>query len=300
MQDTEHGFSVTIQDLTTGQSGFMVASAANGFAQVQWDPTGSDCAFSTHNLPHDFHPAYSTSSEHTRVPGAAHTYSISFSDEIGHFEYCAVVDKNGVCKSQPPNDPAGLDDTFCLSAALAASFGFVRIGGCTASDADFDGVPYRNDTWPGSFTDPSRDALYHAQPVLFSSPMFFQQTGGRADYSRLAFEADLPRIEGATNPPCQRHLSNPADPSPGSGCVNPPTGAAFYPIYTTRLEEGRCLWQLGGTHIPGTQLRFGGTSTAEYGPIQAVFYPAPNGQPRYIYENFHQTLSFNPCPASEE
>jgi hypothetical protein len=79
--------------------------------------------------------------------------------------------------------------------------------------------------------------------------------------------------------------------------VNPPVGAAFYPIYTTRHDAGRCLWQLGGPNIAGTQQNFGGTSTAEYGPIQAVFYPAANGQPKYIYENFHNTLAFNPCPA---
>ena len=37
-------------------------------------------------------------------------------------------------------------------------------------------------------------------------------------------------------------------------------------------------------------------SKAEFGPILANFYPAPNGQPQFIFENFHQTLSFNPCP----
>jgi len=42
--------------------------------------------------------------------------------------------------------------------------------------------------------------------------------------------ADLPRIEANTNPPCQRHLSNPADPNPGQDCVNPPKGADFYPF----------------------------------------------------------------------
>jgi hypothetical protein len=35
------------------------------------------------------------------------------------------------------------------------------------------------------------------------------------DFSCVAFETDLPRIESATNPPCQRHIPNPADPSRG-------------------------------------------------------------------------------------
>jgi hypothetical protein len=45
---------------------------------------------------------------------------------------------------------------------------------------------------------------------------------------------------------------------------------------------------------------FGGNSAAEYGPIEASFYPASNGQPQYILENFHRTLQSNPCPASTD
>lgn len=303
--DTEHGLKITVQDLTTGQSGFMVASGANGFASVLWDPNGTNCDFATHNLAHDFHPTYATSSEHTRVPGAAHSYNIAFSDEVGHFEYCnSVLAEFGPCRSDSRRDPPGVDDNFCVDAAFAASLGLVPIGGCVDSDADFDGVPYRNNTWPGSFRDPQDDARYHAQPVVFSSPLLTDMRGHTRDFSRVAFEADLPRIESATTPPCQRHLSNPADASPGSGCVNPPAGAQFYPIYTTQSgageNAGRCSWQLGGSFLPGTVEDFGGTSTAEYGPIQASFYPAANGMPRYIYENFHNTLPYNPCPARGE
>src|SRR5262249_5687708 len=61
LADTQHGLKVIVRDLTTGQSGFMVASGANGFASVLWDPSGNNCDFATHNLPHDFHPAYATS-----------------------------------------------------------------------------------------------------------------------------------------------------------------------------------------------------------------------------------------------
>ena len=302
LADTEHGFKVTIKDLTTGQTGFMVASGANGFASVRWDPNGTNCDFATHNLAHDFHPTYATSSEHTRVPGAAHTYNIAFSDEIGHFEYCNSVDKEGGnCTSTAANDPPGLDDAFCFDAAFAVQFGLIPIGGCIDGDADFDGVPYRKNVWPGTFRNPLFDALFHAQPVIFSSPLFTDRKGHKKNFSRVAFETDMPRIEFATNPPCQRHLSNPADPNPGAGCVNPPVGADFYPIFTTRQdhEEGdheTCQWQEGGRFLPGTSNDFGGSSKAEYGPILANFYPAPNGQPQYIYENFHRTLPFNPCP----
>jgi hypothetical protein len=39
---------------------------------------------------------------------------------------------------------------------------------------------------------------------------------------------------------------------------------------------------------------------SEFGPILANFYPAPDGQPQFIYENFHRTLPFNPCPTFAE
>jgi hypothetical protein len=301
LADTDSGLMVTIQDLTSGDSGSIVASGANGFASVRWDPAGADCDRATHELKHNFHPAYATSSEHTRVPGAAHSYNIAFSDEIGHFEYCSTVAQEfGACTSQTGSDKKpGLDDGAfggCIDPGFAAAFGLLHIGGCFDGDADFDGVPYRNNTWPGSFKDPAQDALFHAEPVIFSSPLLTDASGHLRNFSRVAFEVDLPRIEFGTTPPCQRHLSNPADPHPGHGCVNPPKGAAFYPFYSTRLDDGGCRWQEGGPFLPGTLDDFGGSSAAEFGPILANFYPSPNGQPQYIYENFHRTLPINPCP----
>jgi hypothetical protein len=63
LHDTAHGLLTRVDDATTGQSGSMTASAANSFGLVQFDPTGSSCT----NIPNDFHPMYSTSSEKTRV-----------------------------------------------------------------------------------------------------------------------------------------------------------------------------------------------------------------------------------------
>jgi hypothetical protein len=288
LHDTANGFQVMINDLTSGQSGSMTASAANGFGEVQYAPPPST---SCTNIPTNFHPMYSTSSEHTRVPWAAHTYNVAFSDEIGHFEYCNGVNPvKGVCNSAGVNDPSGLDadDIGCFSPAQSTK---IRVAGCIFSDVDFDGVPYQN-TWPGTLSNSSQDALLHPSPVQFSSPLF----NGTANYSRAAFETDLPRIEFATNPPCQRHISNPADPSPGSGCVNPPLGASFYPFFSTTSVSGNCLWQEGGPFIPGTTNDFGGSSAAEFGPLLASAYPAANGQPTFRYNNFRNVLSSNPCP----
>ena len=309
LEDTAHGLKITITDLTTRESGSMTASAANGFGAILYDPNGTDCNPTTHNIPYDFHPMYGTSSEHTRVPWAAHSYNVAFSDEVGHFEYCDAVNvEGGHCTVDGVHDldnglPAGAEDDFgCFDAIFANLLGLVPIGGCISADFDFDGVPYQM-VWPGTFTNPGKDHQFHPRSVLFTSPLFTNSSSGEhQNYARVAFEADLPRIEGNTNPPCQRHVSNPADMNPGSGCVNPPTGANFYPFFSTRGEEEGCTWQLGGANIPGTKNTFGGSSTAEFGPLLQLAYPAatPPGSVTVRYNNFRQILSTNPCPSSEE
>jgi hypothetical protein len=314
VQDTADGLKITIDDLTSGESGSMTASKANGFAEVLFDPKGTNCDPKTHNIPTNFHPMYATSSEHTRVPWAAHSYNIAFSDEIGHFEYCSGITDADLHNSCPSTggDPRGsrdVDDNYCFG-PLASSrvqiggcFGFLSPGGL--GDFEFDGVSYQL-VWPGTFNNPGRDRSLHAQPVRFTSPLFIAAEEGELNnYSRVAFEANMPRIELATNPPCHRHVSNPSDPDAGKGCVNPPLGAEFYPIYTTaglRHEEEAegenvaCVWQLGGAHIPGTRNTFGGNSTAEFGtkPL-ALAYAASNGQPEVLFEDFRRVLDNNPC-----
>jgi hypothetical protein len=60
---------------------------------------------------------YSTSSEHTHVPWAAHSYNVAFSDEIGHFAYCSAMDANGnYIQTNNGNDPGSPDDDdfFCF------------------------------------------------------------------------------------------------------------------------------------------------------------------------------------------
>jgi hypothetical protein len=280
IHDTAAGLVTEIHDLTTGESGSMTASIANGFAQVNYDPNASSCT----QTPYAFHPMYSTSSEHTRVPWAAHSYNVAFSDEIGHFEYCNRANPQGTCVNPGLNDnKKDADDQACFNPSASLR---ILVGGCIATDNDFDGVSYQK-TWPGSLTDPAADAALNPRSIQFSSPTF----NGGLNYSRVGFEADLPRIEAADfGGICNRDT--------GAGCSNPPPGSNFYPFFSTRADGSvGCFWQLGGAHIPGTTNTFGGNSSAEFGPLLFLDYPGPGFTPIHRTNDFRQVLA-NPCPRS--
>jgi len=287
LHDTPNGFRVDVEDLTTHQSGSMTASIANGFGQVDFNPNATTCS----STPYAFHPMYSTSSEHTRVVWAAHSFNIAFSDEIGHFEWCdAIAGEGGPCTLAGANDPGGLDpdDVGCFD-----NFGdptLIPVIGCIATEGDFDGVPYLAASWPGGTKhteDKDEGDRLVSDPVQFTSPLFDDEDHRLRNYKRVAFEADIPAI--TPNPPCHHRT--------GVGCTNPPPGAAFYPIYsTTQFFPDVCGWQFGGAHIRGTIDNFGGTSTAEYGPL--LFNPYINGNTSIILvEDNRNILNHNPCKA---
>jgi hypothetical protein len=293
--DTANGLRVVVHDLTTDASGSMTASANNGFAQIKYDAHGTSCDA----IPYNFHPMYSTSSEDTRVIWAAHTYNVSFSDEIGHFENCSgpnpipatpfgidaqgnpiacpAGNMEGARKATKPTDG---DDNFCFPASEAIR---IHIAGCTASNTGFDGLDYQP-VWPDGNT------RLHPTSFLFSSPL----TGSDYDvnYARAGLEADLPRIEGT----CNRRT--------GAGCTLIPTTdagtpAAFYPTYSTVAggsENSGCLWGYGGA-LPGTTNDFG--RNAEWGSILSTTYLAFNGGGTTIqrFNNFRHIFDQNPCKA---
>ncbi len=291
MHDTASGLQIDINDKTSGQSGSMTSSAANGFGQVQFDPTGTSC----NNIPYDFHPMYSTSSEKTRVPWAAHSYNIAFSDEIGHFDLCSAVSApgggctgvEGIKGDQEPNDA---DDLNCFPASSSL---LVQVSGCAnfgAVNQGFDGVPYQT-LWPDGNTSLRPTA------IKFSSPL----TGASytVQYNRVAFEADLPRIENAAV--CDRFngvgctlIPTTDDPAPGGVGFQP---AVFYPFYSIGSTAGvGCTWRLGN-HLPGSSNDFG--QNAQYGTLLNLTYTAfgGGGAPTTRYNDFRNIMSSNPCKA---
>jgi hypothetical protein len=285
LHDTAEGLRVDMTDLTTEQRGSMTASIANGFAHVRYQPGSATCQ----SAPYAFHPEYATANPRGNT-WSAHTTNISYSDEIGHFENCLQLDGQGGCTTPGSPDAAtgpDPDDVGCLPADHSS---LVKINGCVGSDSDWDGQSYRND-WPGTDPNVRRDRALHPTPVAFTSPLI----KGRINYSTIQFETDLPRIEAAdsqdNSPFCNR--------TTGADCVNPPTGAQFYPIFTTAQRDGQCLWQEGGPYLPGTTNTFGGNSAAEFGPLLKTVYPSVGGPVTRI-NNFNSGDLRNPCKVSRD
>jgi len=279
LHDTPAGLRADLIDLSTGQAGSMTASIANGFGHMLYTPNSSTCQ----EARYAFHPEYSTANPRGNT-WSAHTYNIAYSDELGHFENCLAIDANGNCTTPGGQDPSLDDDDIgCLPGSDSS---LVQIDGCTFDDEDWDGQSYRLD-WPGTNPNPLIDRALHPTPVLFTSA-----TSRGRNYSTIAFETDLPRIEASDaqfNPPfCDR--------TTGANCVDPPYGAQFYPFYTTGIHDGTCTWQEGGDYIPGTIDHFGGSSTTEYGPPLRTVYPEAWFQPETLIDNFNSGDLANPCP----
>ena len=83
MTDPPGGFTAKVQDLTTGRTGLIQASAKNGFANTNM----SDCS----GNPFTWHAEYSTAKKQNQVPWAALEGGVLMEQEIGHGESCSVL-----------------------------------------------------------------------------------------------------------------------------------------------------------------------------------------------------------------
>ena len=225
MHDTPDGFFVEIADQTTGQTGTMTAGAGNGWRHIVWDPKNFNCK----GEPYSFHPMFDTAAppypngQPRQWPmWTVHTFNVSMSDEIGHFE---TPDQHGDGNS---------DERPCYNGPY--------IRGCLGSDIDFDGQSYQPD-WPDG------DAN-HPGPWTFTSPQSRDSQGNWSNaITHTRFEADIPAVDAACNV------------ITGAGCTVPPNGAAFYPWFHLVTANGGCAWALSND-IPGQLNNFGGLQAA--------------------------------------
>jgi hypothetical protein len=297
LSDTSNGLAAVVHDTSNPDpatnTGSMVASAANGFGQIKFQPSGHSCQ----EIPYTFHPMYSTSSPQTRVLWAAHSYNVAMDAETGHFDFCSSIDANtggcngteGIPGDQETAEGSSGDDFACFSDTQNTNPSYVAPPGQDAAYCNgenvpgFDGTSYNN-YWPNGSTT-------HSTAFLFSSP----RTGANftTAYSQAAFEADLPRIEAAD-------LGGSCNRTTGAGCTNPPTTddgspAAFYPYFSTVNNAGTCNWGAGST-LPNTINNFGGSS-AEYGPLypQIFWVTGGHGATHSVIDDNNSGAFANPC-----
>ncbi len=255
-----HALEVQETDWSTGRSGYMIASAANGFMNTN----PATCA----GTPFNFQPEYSSARAQNILPWGFGPYMINTQFEIGHFEPCTSVsgaattplgtgtDTYYTTCSGPyetaADSPTGVepDDSPCYPAGdtHGGTTAPNLVTGCDVffdaiGDLDYDGTPYYRD-WPNSVT-----------PDRYPSSFLQQQptTDGGYRYPAIQFVTDASATELNTN--CNTVT--------GAGCVLPPKGPGdFYPFWTQARVGGHCVWEFGNMRNGNT---FGGD--AQYGSV---------------------------------
>jgi hypothetical protein len=238
-------FKVVIRDLTTGQTGYMQASAKNGFQNTSIvDCTGT---------PFNFEPEYSTASVGNYIPWAALQTDVSTEFETGHFEPCTSLsnpytnpidkgDKGGTYQTcaKGPYESGGSEGPE-TSDANCYMKGDVHTGydggtsktppneitGCQDNwfqngDLDFDGSPYWTE-WPtgAKATAKLPGSFVESLPV-----------SAKTAYKRLFFQTDLDLSESTCNPTGR--------------CSVPPAGPGhFYPYWSEVNKGGTCTLEFG-------------------------------------------------------
>ncbi|MGH2890989.1 MAG: hypothetical protein ACRDNJ_15325, partial [Solirubrobacteraceae bacterium] len=241
-----------IHDWSTGQTGYMQASAANGFMNTSIN----DCSGSAYN----FEPEYSTASPSNTIPWAAVSTNVGVSVETGHWESCATLTgshaygPDSVCHG--PYETAGRDDPNgpeptdapCFTAGTGPMAPIAT--GCldftAGGDLDFDGSPYWPE-WP---------VAQSATQTLPASFVVGLPTTGGAQYPQYYLQTDTALSEASCG----------NDPSNTSGCAVPPPGAPgnFYPYWSRvtgssgcslefcNVSSGPGVYNLGGDAQYGT------------------------------------------------
>ena len=165
--DTSVGLLTYVNDVTTGQAGYMIAGAASGFANTN----PSSCQ----TTPFTFHPEYNTATPVNTVPWAALQLNVNFAVETGHFEL-------GTGDTDADDAPCFTGPTISGCLALASS-----------GDTDFDGLPYQPD-WPDGTSN-------HPKPLaLFDGPITLTSTGLGSAFPSMQFETNVGYTESVCNP----------------------------------------------------------------------------------------------------
>jgi hypothetical protein len=284
-QSGSSAFKVIVKDLTTGQSGYMQASAANGFQNTSID----NCS----GKPFNFQPEYNTASKNNITPWAALQTDISTQFETGHWEPCtSVTDTSTIAltdsisdtfwnrchgpyeTSTTPDVANGSEPSDALCYPAGDTHGALNtapdlITGCIDDvtqngDLDFDGSPYWPE-WPtgAAPTDKFPGSFVQSLPTT---------EGGQ--YSQFFIQTDLALSEST----CSALTTE--------GCSVPPPNApgAFYPYWTRVSSGGTCTLEFGNVSSGSGVNDFG--KFAQYGADQS---------PKLGYPEFEGPVQSNAC-----
>jgi hypothetical protein len=266
-----HALEAQETDLSTGRSGFMIASAANGFMNTSI----ADCS----GTPFNFQPEYNTAAAPNVIPWGFGPYMINSEFEVGHFEPCTSLQNpvtstgdtyytncEGPYETSAENSALEPDDSPCYP------FGDTHGGtaapnlvtGCDVfldaiGDLDYDGTPYYPD-WPNSTV-----------PGRFPSTFLQQQptTGFGQRYPQIQFVTDNSATQFVTG----------CDPESGANCVLPPPGPGhFYPYWTLANVGGQCVWEFGNVRNGNTfggDRQYGSVGPSTLGAFASAVRPNP-------------------------
>lgn len=303
IRDTQDGLLTRVNDLSTHQSGYMVASAANGFM----DTNINNC----HGRPFSFHAEYNSAQQQNQVPWAALEGGVLMQDELGHFEPCSSVSNSfPVGGSSAFNDPQVYQT--CNGGFEANGVGEscdLSTGQCTGTTEGDQPCPSTDPAsgavceWSDAFCMPAgpRPVTINGVTTTISWPVAGCQENvfqnGDTDFDGSPYIADWP--DGSPNHPTPFSYIGPFDgngrsypqiqfetdvggsetfcnTSTGAGCTAPPLGPGnaptFYPFWTVGRDAhtGACVWNFGNTIAGQTRQNFGGA--AEYGTPDIARY----------------------------
>jgi hypothetical protein len=242
IHDTPSGLFTGLRDLTTGTSGFMVASVANGFM----DTNVNTCMGS----PFAFHPEYSSASQNNLVPWAALQAGVGLDVEIGHFEFPDGDKDDASCSATPTGQTA-----------------------CVSTDFDFDGIPYVPGNWSTSLTPTTTTAS--AVTLLPSGRHALGPVSNGSTYPTFELETDI-GFTLAQVSSCDLLQPNQCSVDNLTSLV--PTYGGFYPFYSTVGCEaafgdltGKGVTDFGGIAGYGPTVAVFSGSTAVYGTNGALY-----------------------------
>ena len=280
-------FEVAIDDATQHTSGFMQASAANGFQYID---------MSCNTALANFQPEYNTASTANIIPWAALQTDISTEYETGHFEPCSSL-SGEVANPFDANDTGGTytkcsgayegddhegdetSDELCYPAndphtgydGHGTSITGAPIDNCQDNvvqngDLDFDGTPYRTE-WPTGSTPTST----YPSSFVESEP----STNGKP-YAQWFIQTDIALSEST----CKA----------ASGCTVPPSGSevdqpghtAFYPYWSWVDTNGSCTLEFGNVSSGAGVNNIGKDTQYGTNEFPVIGYPEFEGP---IYDN---------------